>query len=83
MLGLCNFIFASFSNEKVFTANVTITRVPPTFAKFAKIQKIFLKNIKNKKIIGSTKHISKYMYQGVVFQFFRDSDIFFVVLVIF
>ena len=42
-------------------------RATPTFAKFAKNQKIFKKYIKNKKNIGSTKHKSKYMYQGVVF----------------
>ena len=29
MLGLCHFIFGTFSNEKVFTVNVT--RVPRTF----------------------------------------------------
>ena len=54
----------------IVTVTVTITRIPPTFAKFANIQKIFLKYIYKKKIIGSTKHKSKYMYQGVVFNFF-------------
>ena len=49
MLGLCHFIFSKISSLKFFTVTVTvtITRIPPTFAKFAKIQKIFLKNMKN------------------------------------
>jgi len=54
MLGLCNFIFTTFSNEKVFTVtvNVTVTRVPPTFAKLAKIWKIiFLNNFLKKLLV--------------------------------
>ena len=41
-----------------------------------KFRKIFWKKYKKTKNTGSIKHISKYMYPGVVFQYFCDSDIF-------
>ena len=55
MLGVCHFIFATFSNEKVFTvtANVTVTVVPLEFWNLTEIWKnIFKKYFEKYDIFG-------------------------------
>ena len=48
MLGVCHFIFATFSNEKVFTVTVTATLVRSIFPKTRKLRKKLIKNGKIK-----------------------------------
>ena len=64
MLGLCHFIFATFSNEKVFTitVTVTVTGVQWTFWNLAKNWKIIFSNYIIFDKIFFIKHISKSRY---------------------
>ena len=86
MLGLCHFIFVTFTNDKFFTVtlNVTVTRVPRTFLELGKIKKnIFLKikmsTIKSEKkniyqTIHSTSFISIFVVEifTIFLLFFSD-----------
>ena len=78
MLGLCHFIFITFTNEKFFTVtlNVTVTRVPRTFLELGKNKKNIFLNIKTS-TIKSEKNIYQTIHStSFIFIFFGIFTIF-------
>ena len=79
MLGLCHFIFATFSNEKVFTvtANVTVTVVPLEFWKLTEIRKNIFLTFFSKRLIFFFKTYIKEYVLGLIFMIFKIIFLFF------